>query len=411
MPHHLLVTTSTLLASAARPRLRLLSRGGHGLGLPLLLLILAAITFAFVRAARRGRTRRTDAAQPASPARQERPAVTPGEQRVDAVRSTTVPDGTGRRASTIEARRLTKRYGEKLAVDDLSFDVKPGHVTGFLGPNGAGKSTTLRLIMGLDHPNGGSVTLNGRAYHDLAWPLREVGALLEANAIHPGRSAFAHLSMLARTNHIPRRRVDEVLDLVGLASVARQRAGQFSLGMSQRLGIASALLGDPGVLLFDEPVNGLDTDGIRWVRHLLRRLASEGRTVLVSSHLMNEMALTADQVVVIGKGRLIAEMPIDEFTSTNAQSYVRVRSPQLDQLRPALETAGATVSNEEDGSISVRGMSEEQIGELALNHSILLHELAPKAPSLEEAFVESTERDLEYRGEHPNAGTGPTNGV
>ncbi len=307
----------------------------------------------------------------------------------------------------IEVRGLSKRFGEKLAVDRLTFEVQPGHVTGFLGPNGAGKSTTMRLIMGLDNPTAGSAAINGRSYHDLAWPLHEVGAVLEVTAIHPGRSAFAHLWMLARTNQIPRSRVMEMLDLVGLSSVARQRAGQFSLGMSQRLGIATALLGDPGVLLFDEPVNGLDTDGIRWVRQLLRRLATEGRTVFVSSHLMSEMALTADRVVVIGKGRLIADMPITEFTSQSSHRYVRVRSPQLDRLRPVLEQAGATVVDEQDGSISVTGISEEAIGELAWRNSILLHELAPQSASLEEAFIESTEGDTEYRGVHsqPSATT------
>lgn len=302
---------------------------------------------------------------------------------------------------TIEARGLTKRYGDKVAIDDLSFVVKPGHVTGFLGPNGAGKSTTMRLIMGLDLPDSGSVTVNGRRFHDLAWPLREVGALLEAKAIHPGRSARAHLLMLAQTNSIPRWRVDEVLDLVGLSSVARQLAGNFSLGMGQRLGIAEALLGDPGILLFDEPVNGLDTDGIRWVRGLLRRLAAEGRTVLVSSHLMSEMALVADQVVVIGKGRLIAEMPVEEFTSRNSRSYVRVRSPQIDRLRQALEAAGTSVAAEDGGSIAVRGIDAVKIGELALREAVVLSELSPRSASLEEAFIESTEGDLEFRGDHP----------
>ena len=227
----------------------------------------------------------------------------------------------------IEARGLSKHYGAKAAVEDLSFEVKPGRVTGFLGPNGAGKSTTMRLIMGLDVPDHGSVTINDLPYHQLAWPLREVGALLEANAVHPGRRAVDHLWMLARTNQIPRTRVDEVLEVVGLSSVADQRAGQFSLGMSQRLGIAVALLGDPGVLLFDEPMNGLDTDGIRLGTPSPAQLGAEGRTVFVSSHLMSEMALLADHVVVIGKGRLIAEMPISDFTSQNAQSYVRVRAP------------------------------------------------------------------------------------
>ena len=300
--------------------------------------------------------------------------------------------------NTIEARSLTKRYGENLAVDDLTFEVMPGCVTGFLGPNGAGKSTTMRMIMGLDSPDGGSVTVNGHHYHDLRWPLRQIGALLEARAIHPGRSAYAHLWMLARTNQIPRRRVDEVLDLVGLASVAQQRVGQFSLGMSQRLGIAVALLGDPGILMFDEPVNGLDTDGIRWVRQLLRTLASEGRAVFVSSHLMSEMAVTADHVVVIGKGRLIAQMPIGAFTAQNSNAYVRVRSPDIARLRPVLEAAGASTHPEPDGSLSVRGISRENVGQVAWDQAIMLHELATHAATLEEAFVESTEGSVQFSG-------------
>jgi ABC-2 type transport system ATP-binding protein len=238
--------------------------------------------------------------------------------------------------------------------------------------------------------------VNGHRFHDLAWPLRDVGALLEAKAIHPGRSAYNHLLMLAQTNRIPRRRVDEVLALVGLSTVARQLAGTFSLGMGQRLGIAGALLGDPGVLLFDEPMNGLDTDGIRWVRGLLRQLAAEGRTVFVSSHLMSEMAVIADQVVVIGKGKLIAEMPITEFVATNSQQFVRVRSPQMDRLRRALEAAGATVEGF-DESLSVRGIDAEKIGELTLREGIVLSELAPQTASLEEAFIESTEGDVEFR--------------
>jgi ABC-2 type transport system ATP-binding protein len=297
----------------------------------------------------------------------------------------------------IEARELTKRYGEKLAVDHLTFEVKPGLVTGFLGPNGAGKSTTMRLIMGLDYPSAGSVTVNHRPYHDLEWPLREVGGLLEAKAIHPGRSAFNHLLMLAQTNQIPRRRVDEVLDLVGLSSVARTRVGGFSLGMGQRLGIAVALLGDPEILLFDEPINGLDTDGIRWVRGLLRDLAAEGRTILVSSHLMAEMGRTADQVIVVAKGRLVANMPIDEFTSKNSRRSVLVRSPQLDDLRTLLQGAGASTSDESDGSISVLGLSADAIGDLAARHSLVLHELTPQSGTLEEAFVESTEGNIEYQ--------------
>ena len=320
-------------------------------------------------------------------------------------RTPSAPAGT---ANSIQASQLTKRFGEKVAVDGLSFDVRPGQVTGFLGPNGAGKSTTMRMIMGLDRPDSGSATVNGHHYHDLAWPLREVGALLEAKAFHPGRTAYAHLWMLAKTNRIPRRRVDEVLGLVGLSSVAGQRAGEFSLGMGQRLGIAAALLGDPGVLMFDEPVNGLDTDGIRWVRQLLRRLASEGRAVLVSSHLMSEMAQTADQLVVIGRGRLIAEMPVTEFTARYSRGYIRVRSPQLDELWVALEEAGASVSyGSGDRSISVRGISEDTIGEIAFGHSIMLQELASQAASLEEAFVESTEGDVEFGGyrETPAADT------
>jgi ABC-2 type transport system ATP-binding protein len=256
----------------------------------------------------------------------------------------------------------------------------------------------MRMIMGLDAPDEGSVLVNGRPYHDLGWPLREVGALLEAKAVHPGRSARAHLWMLARTNRIPRQRVDEVLDIVGLTAVAQQRVGQFSLGMSQRLGIAVALLGDPGVLMFDEPVNGLDTDGIRWVRQLLRGLASEGRAVFVSSHLMSEMAVTADQVVVIGRGRLIAEMPIAEFTAQNARSYVRVRTPSSAQLSSVLEAAGASVTPEGDGSLSVRGITQERVGELAWGNAVMLHELATQSASLEEAFVESTEGTVEFSG-------------
>jgi len=299
----------------------------------------------------------------------------------------------------IEARRLTKRYGDKVAVDDLTFNVRPGTVTGFLGPNGAGKSTTMRMIMGLDVPTGGDVTVNGRHYRDLPWPLHEVGALLEAKAIHPGRSARAHLQMLADVNRIPRRRVDETLELVGLTSVAGQRAGKFSLGMGQRLGIAAALLGDPDVLLFDEPVNGLDPDGIRWVRNLLKGLAAEGRTVFVSSHLMSEMALTADEVVIIGRGRLIAQLPIAELLDQSEQRFVRVRSPQLDTLRTALDRVGATTTLEDDGSLAVRGLDAEAIGDLAGRVPVVLHELSTQAASLEEAYMELTEDSIEYHGE------------
>jgi ABC-2 type transport system ATP-binding protein len=310
--------------------------------------------------------------------------------------------------AVIEAKALMKRYGDKLAVDNLSFEVRPGIVTGFLGPNGSGKSTTMRMVMGLDRPNKGEVTVNGRHYAELAWPLREVGALLEAKAIHPGRSARAHLLMLAQTNHLPARRVDEVLDVVGLTSVAGQRAGKFSLGMGQRLGIAAALLGDPGVLLFDEPVNGLDPDGIRWVRNLLRGLAKEGRTVFVSSHLMSEMALTADQVVVIGRGRLIAQTSVDELTEQSSGRYVRVRSPELTRLREALDLAGATTSLDDDGSLAVRGLPAPEIGEIALTLEVTLHELAPQSASLEEAFMELTEQSIEYRGSETTTTTETT---
>ncbi|MCU1494375.1 MAG: export transporter ATP-binding protein [Acidimicrobiaceae bacterium] len=299
----------------------------------------------------------------------------------------------------IEATGLTKRYGDKLAVDQLSFQVRPGIVTGFLGPNGSGKSTTMRMAMGLDAPSTGRITINGRQYQDLAWPLREVGALLEAKAIHPGRSAFAHLWMLAQTNDISRTRVEEVIEIVGLTTVARRRAGKFSLGMGQRLGIAAALLGDPEVLLFDEPVNGLDPDGIRWVRNLLKGLAREGRTVFVSSHLMSEMALTAEDVIVIGKGRLIAQMSVDDLIAQSSQRFVRVRSPEIGTLRTALEREGATTVLEDDGSLSVRAITEDVIGECAAGIPVVLHELAPQSASLEEAFMELTESSVEYRGE------------
>lgn len=299
----------------------------------------------------------------------------------------------------IEANGLTKCYDKKLAVDDLSFTVRPGVVTGFLGPNGSGKSTTMRMVMGLDAPNAGSSAVNGHQFHDLHWPLHEVGALLEAKAIHPGRSARNHLLMLAQTNRIPASRVDEVLGRVGLSEVAGKRAGKFSLGMSQRLGIAAALLGDPGVLLFDEPVNGLDPDGIRWVRNLLRGLAREGRTVFVSSHLMSEMALTADEVVVIGRGRLIVEAPITELTASTAGGYVTVRSPATAILGAAIERAGAAVITEPDGALSVRGMQAAAIGDLAAAQGITLHELAPHAASLEEAFMELTESSIDFHGD------------
>jgi ABC-2 type transport system ATP-binding protein len=298
----------------------------------------------------------------------------------------------------IEARALTKRYGRTVAVDALSFEVRPGQVTGFLGPNGSGKSTTMRMIMGLDAPDAGRVTVNRRPYAELGWPLREVGALLEAKAFHPGRSAANHLWALAQTNDIPRSRVDEVLDIVGLTNVAHRRAGTFSMGMGQRLGIAAALLGDPGVLLFDEPVNGLDPDGILWVRNLFKSLAAEGRTIFVSSHLMSEMALTADHVVVIGRGRLIAEMPTADFVARSSKQFVRVRGPRTTELSRALVGAGASVTDEDDGALAVRGLAEADIGELAARSQLVLHELSPQSASLEEAFMELTADAVEYGG-------------
>ncbi len=303
----------------------------------------------------------------------------------------------------IEARALTKRYGATLAVDGLSFDVRPGQVTGFLGPNGSGKSTTMRMVMGLDRPDGGSVTVDGRRYHDLPWPLREVGGLLESKAVHPGRSAYNHLWALAQTNDIPSSRVDDLLELVGLSAVARKRAGKFSLGMTQRLGIAAALLGDPGVLLFDEPINGLDPEGILWVRNLLKRLAAEGRAVFVSSHLMSEMALTADHLVVIGRGKLIADQPVADFVGQSSGASVRVRTPTPEPLTAAMTGAGAQVQVEPDGAIVVNGLGAPAIGDLAAGLGITLHELAPRAASLEEAFMELTHESVEFRAEEGTA--------
>ncbi|MTD58672.1 ABC transporter ATP-binding protein [Amycolatopsis pithecellobii] len=295
----------------------------------------------------------------------------------------------------IEAEGLTKRYGKTLAVNNLSFSVEPGQVTGFLGPNGAGKSTTMRMILGLDNPTSGQVRIGGKRYHDLKQPLRTVGALLEAKWVHPNRSARSHLAWMAKSNKIPARRVDEVLDIVGLSSVANKRAGGFSLGMSQRLGIAGALLGDPEVLLFDEPVNGLDPEGILWIRKFMHRLADEGRTVFVSSHLLSEMALTASHLVVIGKGQLISQSTTKEFVARAAENTVKVRSPQLDQLRPLMERAGATFT-ESDGGLLVADLESEKIGELAAQNGVVLHELSPQTGSLEQAFMQITGDSVEY---------------
>jgi ABC-2 type transport system ATP-binding protein len=301
----------------------------------------------------------------------------------------------------IEVQGLTKRYQETVAVDDLTFTIEPGQVTGFLGPNGSGKSTTMRMIMGLDAPDAGSARINGQSYRHLGMPLREVGALLEAKAIHPGRSAYNHLLFLAASNDIPTSRIEEVLAQVGLTEVARKRAGKFSLGMGQRLGIAAALLGDPGVLLFDEPINGLDPEGILWVRNLLKGLAAEGRTVLVSSHLMSEMALTADQLVVIGRGRLLSTGSVTEFIAESSGQFVRVRSPRADDLEDRLLVLNAQVTREADGALAVSGLTADVIGDLAGANGINLHELSIQSASLEEAFMEMTRDSVEYRGELP----------
>ena len=296
----------------------------------------------------------------------------------------------------IEVQHLTKRYGEAVAVDDLSFTVQPGRVTGFLGPNGAGKSTTMRMILGLDTPSSGAVLVNGRPYRGIASPMQEIGALLDPKAFHPKRSAYNHLRWIARAGGLPRRRVDEVLEVVGLSDVAHRKAGEFSLGMAQRLGIATALLGDPSILLFDEPVNGLDPEGIRWIRSFLQRLASEGRTVLLSSHLMSEMEETADHIVVIGRGRLIADASITDFTQRSTSSHVRVVSPRAADLVPLLEQAGAAV-NHADGSLTVTGMEARWIGRVAAEQGIELHELTPRRASLEAAFMELTDDSVQYR--------------
>ncbi|MER7460787.1 ABC transporter ATP-binding protein [Micromonospora sp. NPDC126480] len=301
----------------------------------------------------------------------------------------------------IEVTNLTKRYGEKLAVDDLNFSVRPGVVTGFLGPNGAGKSTTMRMILGLDAPTSGAATVGGRRYAEHTAPLRAIGALLEARAVHPGRSARNHLLALAATHGIGRRRVDEVIDLVGLHEVAGKRAGGFSLGMGQRLGIAAALLGDPAVVLLDEPVNGLDPDGIRWIRDLLRGLAAEGRTVFVSSHLMSEMAQTAEHLIVVGRGRLIADVPLAEFTRRASRPTVRVRSPQATALRDLLAGADVTVSGGEPGLLEVTGLALAEIGDRAAAAGLTLHELSATEASLEEAFMTLTRDAVEYHGDAP----------
>ena len=304
----------------------------------------------------------------------------------------------------IEASALTKRYGDKLAVDDLSFQVRPGQVTGFLGPNGAGKSTTMRLMLGLDH-GGGRTSFDGKTYRDLADPARAVGAVLEARSFHPTRSARNHLRMLAAPSRISDRRVDEVLALVGLSSVAKKGPKGFSMGMGQRLGLAAALLGDPDVLILDEPANGLDPQGINWLRGFLQAYAASGRTVFVSSHLLAEMAQMADHLVVIGRGRLIADVATAEFVSRSSLNAVTVRSPQADRLAALLREHPAAVTAEPDGALTVTGMEPARIGELAFHAGIMLHELATRVATLEEAFLEATADSQEYQADAPVNGS------
>jgi ABC-2 type transport system ATP-binding protein len=303
----------------------------------------------------------------------------------------------------IEVRGLTKRYGEKIAVNDLSFSIEPGKVTGFLGPNGAGKTTTMRCILGLDYPDAGTISVAGMPFQDLAYPMREVGALLDPKAVHGGRSAYNHLLCLAQTNNLPRRRVDEALELVGLTEVARKRSKGFSLGMSQRLGIAATLLGDPRILMFDEPVNGLDPEGILWIRNLMKALAAEGRTVFVSSHLMSEMEYTADHLIVVGRGKLIADCSMNEFIAGSSGAAVRVRTPSPDELTTAVAAAGGSAIVGTDGALTVQGMTADKVGDVAFDKGIRLHELTTLRASLEEAFMELTADSVEYRAEVPVA--------
>ena len=310
----------------------------------------------------------------------------------------------------IKVSGLTKHYGPTVAVGGLTFTIPPGHVTGFLGPNGAGKTTTMRLILGLDYPTAGTVTINGRPHRRLPSPMREVGALLDARAVHGGRSARSHLLCLAQTNGISRRRVNEVLNITGLTGVAGKPSGGFSLGMMQRLGIAAALLGDPKILMFDEPVNGLDPEGIVWIRTLMRSLAAEGRTVFVSSHLMSEMENTADRLIVIGRGKLLADCGMDEFIARGSARVVQVRTPRPDELAAAVTAAGGRTAGTGDGGLEVRGLTEEKVGDLAFRSGIPLYHLAAARASLEQAFMELTEESTEYRagapaGQRP-AGTG-----
>ena len=302
-------------------------------------------------------------------------------------------------AGTIEVDRLTKRFGPVTAVDDLSFTVRPGHVTGFLGPNGAGKTTTMRIILGLAAPTSGRALVGGRRYDALIRPLREVGSLLDATALHGGRTAGMHLASVARSNGIGRPRITEVLRLTGLNAVANRRVKGFSLGMKQRLGIAAALLGDPPVLMFDEPVNGLDPEGVRWIRGFFRELASQGRTVLVSSHLMSEMALTADHLIIIGRGKLLADLSTAQLISSSGRGDVLLRSPRAAELAGLIAARGATVTRQDDGALAVVGLDAAAIGDLAAGHGIALHALVPRQASLEDAYLDLTGESVDYRGE------------
>ncbi|CAD5944475.1 MULTISPECIES: ATP-binding cassette domain-containing protein [Streptomyces] len=303
----------------------------------------------------------------------------------------------------IELEGLTKRFGSKVAVDHLTCQVRPGMVTGFLGPNGAGKSTTMRMMLDLDNPTSGTVRIDGKHYHELQEPLKYIGALLDAKSMHGGRSAYNNLLCLAQSNRIPSSRVDEVLDTVGLSGVAKKKSKGFSLGMGQRLGIASALLGDPEILMFDEPVNGLDPEGIHWIRNLMKALAAEGRTIFVSSHLMSEMALTADHLIVIGQGRLLADTSMADFIHENSRSYVRLRSPQQERLRDVLHQEGFTAVEADGGTLEIDGATTEELGELAARHQVVLHELSSQRASLEEAFMQMTAGSVEY---HAHSGPG-----
>ncbi|WP_069170658.1 ATP-binding cassette domain-containing protein [Streptomyces griseus] len=307
----------------------------------------------------------------------------------------------------IELDGLTKRFGNKVAVDDLSCRVRPGMVTGFLGPNGAGKSTTMRMMLDLDNPTSGSVRIDGKHYRELREPLKHIGALLEAKAMHGGRSAYNNLLCLAQSNRIPASRVSHVLDMVGLGAVAKKKSKGFSLGMGQRLGIAAALLGDPEILMFDEPVNGLDPEGIHWIRNLMKALAAEGRTIFVSSHLMSEMALTADHLIVIGQGRLLADTSMADFIHENSRSFVRMRSPQQERLRDVLHGAGIVAAETGDGALEIDGAAPEALGELAAGHGIVLHELSSQRASLEEAFMQMTAGAVEYHAHSEREGAQP----